>query len=111
MLTSEVLWYSPESNSTTSAQATVLHNEFASNTSKITTTSPRSQWVKPFVHNIFQLCGHDIMDDSQTPPGFEVNELEFNQEESKDVQAQNKKNAELDSSSDTGTGIRALFQY
>ena len=42
-LISEVLWCSPESNFTMSAQATILHNE--NYTFIISVTSPRGQWV------------------------------------------------------------------
>ena len=41
---SEVLWHSPESNFTVSAQATILHNEFE-NIFKSIATTPRCQWV------------------------------------------------------------------
>ena len=44
-LLKEFLWQSSASN-LTSAQATILYNEFENYTFKITATSPRSQWVK-----------------------------------------------------------------
>ena len=46
LLISEVLWHSPKSNLTVSAQATILYNEFENYTFKITAISPRGQWVK-----------------------------------------------------------------
>ena len=42
---SEVLWHSPESNFTASAQTSILHDEFENCTFEITVTSPTSQWV------------------------------------------------------------------
>ena len=42
---SEVLWHSLESNFTTSAQATILCNEFENYTFEIAATSSRGQWV------------------------------------------------------------------
>ena len=38
---SEVLWYSPESNSTVNVKAIILHNEFKNYTFQITATSPK----------------------------------------------------------------------
>ena len=45
LLISGILWYSYESNFTTSAQATILYPEFEKFASKIAAPSPRSQWV------------------------------------------------------------------
>ena len=42
---SEVLWQSPESNFTVSAQTTILYNEFETRTFEITITSPGGEWV------------------------------------------------------------------
>ena len=41
----EVMWHSPESFFTGSDQVAILYNEFETYTLKITTTSPRGQWV------------------------------------------------------------------
>ena len=46
LLIGEVLWYSSESNSTVSAQATILYDKFENHTLNITTTSPRHHWVR-----------------------------------------------------------------
>ena len=46
LITSEVLWHSPESNYTVSAQAPILYNKFENYTFKISATSPKGQWVK-----------------------------------------------------------------
>ena len=45
LLISEVLQHSPGNNSIASAQAIDQYNEFANYTIKITTTTPRGQWV------------------------------------------------------------------
>ena len=45
LIIKEVLWHSPESNSTATAQGTVLYNEFKN--VKFATTSLRGQWVNP----------------------------------------------------------------
>ena len=41
----EVLWHSPESNFSETAQATILYYAFEKFTFEITATSPRDQWV------------------------------------------------------------------
>ena len=46
LLIREVLWHSPESNFTASAQAAILYNVSKNYTFKITAISPRVQWVK-----------------------------------------------------------------
>ena len=46
LISSEVLWYSPESDLTTSAWGTILCNDFDDYTFKITTPSPREKGVK-----------------------------------------------------------------
>ena len=46
LFTSEVLWYSTESNFTASAQTTFLYNEYENRTFKIANVPPRGQWVK-----------------------------------------------------------------
>ena len=45
LIISDVLWYSPLSNLTVSARATILYNKFQKYIFKITATSPRDQWV------------------------------------------------------------------
>ena len=45
LLIREVLWQSPESNFTVSAEAAILCDEFENYTFKITATSLRGQWV------------------------------------------------------------------
>ena len=46
-----VLWHSPGSNFTRSSQATILYNVIEHYTCKITSTSPRGQWVNgPTTH-------------------------------------------------------------
>ena len=46
LIISEVLWYSPEGNFTWNAQDIYPWCEFENNWFKITSTSPRDQWVK-----------------------------------------------------------------
>ena len=46
ILISDVLWDSPESNFTVSAQASILHNELENYNFGITVTFPWDQWVK-----------------------------------------------------------------
>ena len=45
LLISEVLWHSPESNFTVSAQASYLYNQLENYIYKITATFPTAQWV------------------------------------------------------------------
>ena len=45
-LISEVPWYLPDINFTASGRVSILHHKFQNHNSEITTTSPKSQWVR-----------------------------------------------------------------
>ena len=46
LITSGVLWRSPQGNFTANASVIILYSDFENHISKFTATSPRGQWVK-----------------------------------------------------------------
>ena len=52
LLTGEVLWYSPKTKFSVTAQNTILYNEFEIHNLNITAISSRGQWVKWFLNKL-----------------------------------------------------------